>query len=854
MKHADIPDGGLGRAPAFVIACALFAGMSAGRAVSPEHLPKVVALAALLALPAGAGALFSLRKRVGVNAVDDCRKARPGWPEIGRRPCGDYRSAFAVDCALFLSFALCGAALLCSAHSMVDPDDISLLPASVEIHAEVRVLETRYPEHGRPRAVVALRCLQIGDAESRSASGSIWVTLPKDAPVLRRGDLALIIGTPEMPTGRRNPGAFDFSSYLHRRRIGRVMRPRSVELLVRPQGIEDVSKGIERTIDRHLSGEPAALLRGLLLGRTDRLNDDLVQSFRDSGTVHVLAVSGLHTGFILLIAFALLRTLRIPPSAARLASIPLLFIFVMVVGGRPSVIRAALMATVFITTWSLQRRPSPLNAVGLAALILLLTRPGALFDLGFRLSFAAVLGIIFLRQPMLRAMKRALRCTTHEANERPGSRVREFLLGAFALSISAQTGVAPIIISSGGKVSLVAPFANLLVVPLAGASVASGLATLALDPLTPEVAHLFSAATWATLKALMVLVRMARDLPAASVTLPTSLAAPLGLAVVALAVSVRARRRKVVVYLRTATVALALGGLVTLFTGPGLTSTRVVFFDVGQGDSALIEVPYGHRVLIDAGPAAFGWDGPDSGRDVILPYLKKRGIRSLEGIVITHGHADHYGGVAAILSSVRVEKLIVTTDFIETGRVPRLLEQAEALGTRIVALASGDSLRLGMNSVLVCLSPSELWASQAPTENDRSIVLSARLEGLRVLLTGDIEASTERLLSAPGSPVEIDILKVAHHGSSTSSTDGFLRTFPAQIAVISAGAKNRYGHPSAQTVARLDGTVQELFRTDLDGAVVVDVGRRGTLVWCVRSGRSRCLHDRGVDAVPAPRP
>ncbi len=767
----------------------------------------------------------------------------------------------AVDCMLLVSFALTGAALHTSAHFLVAPDDISLLPTQMEICAEALVHEVRYPEHGRPRAVVTLRRLRIGGAESHPASGLIWVSLPKGAPVLRRGDVALMNGTTDIPAGRRNPGAFDFSSYLRERRINRVMRPRSVELLTRSAGVENLSSAIERTIQKHLSGESAALLRGLLLGRTDRLGDDLVQSFRASGTVHVLAVSGLHTGFILLIAFALLRTLRISPRAARLATIPLLFVFVTAVGVRPSVVRAALMATVFVTTWSLQRRPNPLNAVGLAALILLLARPGAAFDMGFRLSFAAVLGIIFLRQPILKVMKCTLGCDTHGSHVRLGSSAREFLLGALALSVSAQMGVAPIIISSGGDVSLVAPLANLIVVPLAGASVASGLATLALDPLTPEAAHVLAAATWATLKALTVVVRLARELPAASVTLPTSLAIPLGLTVIALAMSMRTRRRKAVVCLRTVTVAMALGGLVTLFTGPGRTHTRVVFFDVGQGDSALIEVPFGHRVLVDAGPAALGWHGPDSGRDVIVPYLKSRGIRSLDALVVTHGHADHYGGAAAVFSSIRVEKLVVTADLIEAGRVPRLLEQADAAGTRIVTLARGDSLRLGPDCALVCLAPSELWASRAPTENDRSIVLSARLDGLRVLLTGDIEAPTERMLRASGSPIETDILKVAHHGSSTSSTGDFLQASLAEIAVISVGRKNRYGHPCPHAVARLGGTVRELFRTDLDGAIVVDVGRKRTLVRCIGSGRSAYIGsfrkpraDRGLSGLFAPQP
>ncbi len=824
-----------------MVACALFAGITAGHALSPEYLPAVVALAALLAAPATAIAALSVRRQKSVNAVDAARRIGDidGLAPGRRRwKTGGLRSVLAVDCMLLLSFALTGTALHSSIHSLVAPDDISLLPTQTEMHAETRVREVRYRDQGRPRAVVAVRQFGIGGIESRSASGLIWVTLPKGAPVLRRGDVALMVGTAEIPTGRRNPGAFDFSSYLHEKRIHRVMRPHSVELLTRPTGIEDLSSAIERTIRRHLCQEPAALLRGLLLGRTDRLSVDIVESFRASGTVHVLAVSGLHTGFILLIAFALLRTLRVPPRAARLATIPLLFAFVMAVGSRPSVVRAALMATVFIATWSIQRRPNPLNAVGLAAITLLLSRPGAAFDLGFRLSFAAVLGIIFMRQPILKIMKCALRCNTDRSCVRSCSGALEFLLGAFALSISAQMGVVPIIVSSGGDVSLVAPLANLIVVPLAGASVASGLAMLAIDPVAPEAAHVLAAATWATLRALIVVVRLVGEVPAASVTLPTSLATPLALTVIASAVSLRARRRKTVLCLRAVTAATVLIGLVTLLTGPGRTHTRVIFFDVGQGDCALIEVPFGRRVLVDAGPAALGWNGPDSGRDVIVPYLRSRGIRSLDALVITHAHADHYGGAAAVLSSVRVDRLVVTADFIKAERVPWLLEQADAAGTRVVTLAPGDSLRLGSDCALVCLAPSDLWASHTSNENDRSIVLSARLDGLNVLLTGDIEAPAERMLHASSLPIKTDILKVAHHGSSTSSTVDFLQASSAEIAVVSVGRNNRYGHPCPRTIARLGSTVQEVFRTDLDGAVVVDVGKKRTLVRSVGSGRN----------------
>ena len=204
MTHPDIPDTKLGRAPALVAACVLFAGISAGHALSPEYLPATMALAVLLAVPAATRTARSLRRPEGANAVDtsrqignsdDATRHRRRWRGDGSGP------ALATDCMLLLSFALTGAALHSSAHFLVPPDDISLLPTQVEIHAEALVREVRYPEQRRPRAVVAVRRLGIGGAESRPTSGFIWVTLPKGAPTLRRGDVALMIGTTEIPAG-----------------------------------------------------------------------------------------------------------------------------------------------------------------------------------------------------------------------------------------------------------------------------------------------------------------------------------------------------------------------------------------------------------------------------------------------------------------------------------------------------------------------------------------------------------------------------------------------------------------------------------------------------------------------------
>jgi competence protein ComEC len=480
--------------------------------------------------------------------------------------------ALPADVALLCALVATGYAHYETSHRMLPSDHIALEEVGSVVAVRACVAEVRRTSSDHTNVVIDVLALRdpVGPGlPDVPARGLIWARWPNGGmrPVV--GDVVVISGELNAPGGRRNPGAFDFASYLRNRRIHGTLRHCELLELERPERRLDVAGWIYRTLPERVPGVPGEVLRGLLLGTGRELPDELTEAFRRSGTVHVLAVSGLHVGFIVLIAHAVLRSLRVPRRFSRLLVLPALVGFVLIVGPRPSVVRASTMAAFLIAAPLLERRPNPLNALGAAGLALLIARPGSLFDLGFRLSFSAVAGILLLHRPLEEALSVPLRALGRWA-------VR--LAAPIALSLSAQAGVAPILIGVFGEASVVSPAANLAVVPLAGLSVAAGLAMLAFEPLGSWPASAFAAVAWSSIRLLVWITERLGDCPWATVRIasrfwPAVLCATTGLTLRVRATSVRTRRVGTAVVLASGVVAASL-----FLAGPGRSYARIVFF------------------------------------------------------------------------------------------------------------------------------------------------------------------------------------------------------------------------------------------------------------------------------------
>ncbi len=619
------------------------------------------------------------------------------------------------------------------------------------------------------------------------------------------------------PSSRRNPSEFDYRRYLENHHIYalayldeedvQVSAPQDRFLLRR--WANQVKYHIRDLIGNSMSGEPAAILQALLVGLRGEISDETEQAFIDSGAIHVLAVSGLHVGYISLAIWVITGFLRLPLKPRVIVTVVVLAMYVLVVDIKPSVLRAVIMASLVLISKGWERQINVYNSLAAAAFIQTLIDPLQLFDMGFQLSFMAVFSIVYIYRRFDQLLPEKFKKRVY------AYAWLRYIFQMFLVSLAALLGTVPITIFYFQRIPIISMVSNLVVIPLVGIIGALGFAQVILGTVWGWFNIAYGEVETLLITVLRKIVAFFSNIPGAYFSVAQISLGMLLLLygfIFAVLNADNVRVRKALVF------GLLIFGNVLVWQAvlinPPLT---VTFLDVGQGDATLIRLPDRRTMLIDAGDRTYR---RDYGELVVVPFLKRAGIRKLDVLMLTHPHSDHIGGAPTVIRNIGVER--IWESGIEAGsRIYREIHHlADSLKIPVTDVYSGAMVSIDKNLHLYFLHPSERFLHLHQRNfNDASLVCKLVHGEVSMLLTGDAERESEEYLVYWADFLRSTIIKVPHHGSRTSSTLSYLEQIKPDYAVISVGENNKFRHPAQITLDNYCRMGAKVFRTDLDHAV-----------------------------------
>ncbi|MFT9596354.1 DNA internalization-related competence protein ComEC/Rec2 [Mesobacillus sp.] len=618
------------------------------------------------------------------------------------------------------------------------------------------------------------------------------------------------------PSPARNPNAFDYKDYLQRNDISWIFDVNKLSLETCYQQSDGILTALKTfryneiaRIKDTLPEESAALAAALIFGDRNLFNPETERSYQKIGIVHLLAISGLHVGLLTGMIYFICIRMGLTKEKTEILLMAYLPVYAVITGLAPPVVRAAAMLIMLIGSRRLSLRMTPLDAVSAAFMLMALIQPSIIFDTGFQLSFAVSFSLVISAPVILKGFT-------------------SFVKQTAAASFIAQLSSLPAILASFYEVSVISILANLLFVPL------FSFILLPLFLISYIILLLLRALPSFYLYFLENFVHHVNLFAMKLSKLPMSTILIGKLEPILLIVHIILiplfffkwegfilKKFKPPLWL----FALPLFPLFVQILLPYLNPYgHITFLDVGQGDSIFIRMPYNQgNYLIDTGGVILfekeNWQkrgSPyDPGKEIVVPFLKSEGVRTVDKLILTHGDADHIGGAVALFEEIHVKQLIVPRVEERSVLEQEIMDIANEKGVDIYAAGLGTGWKAAGGDFKI-LNPSGTVGER----NDQSIVLLAAIGGKKWLFTGDLGTEGENSMARKIKDIAIDVLKIGHHGSKYSSSEPFLERTNADFAVISVGENNRYGHPGDEVIERLEERGIQIFRTDEDGAII----------------------------------
>lgn len=625
----------------------------------------------------------------------------------------------------------------------------------------------------------------------------------KNKKLLEYGDLIEIKGEYSAPEVARNYKGFDYSQYLKTLNIYGTIKVEESKIINKNQlspiliSINNIKEKMIDNANRNMPKRTANLLLGILIGERDNIQEDIIESFRTANLSHILAVSGAHTSYIILGITYLISKSKTPKRIGYIITIINLLIFIIITGASYSVVRACIMAIVVIGAKICYRKENFFTSICISLIIILIQNPFAINDIGLKLSFMGTAGIVIFNKSITNFFIKL--------------KIKQKIAEALSVTFSAQLMIMPITILNFNTISLTFFISNILASPLLGIIIIFGFISIFISSILNPISKILFLILHIFLELLILVSKVTEKIPGSSILVKT----PNILFAIVYYILIlffnyffvikqnptRRFHKKIIKIITIKNIKNGFKVIAVVFLII-LLLTRIVriinptlkiyFIDVGQGDSTLIVTPKNKKILIDGG---------EGKTNVLFQYLLDRRINKIDYIIISHFDSDHCNGLIEIIEKMRVENIMMSKQSKESEEYKKILEIIKQKNIKVSSVKAEDKIIIEKNLYTKILNPAEKFEFQ--DLNNNAIVAKLVYKNFSMLFTGDIEKAEENLAKKYKNELKSTILKVAHHGSKTSTSEEFLKYVEPQIALIGVGENNKFGHPNQITIEKL---------------------------------------------------